>query len=54
MLSLYLGGAMLLALFVTVYIGMKNRYSAIEGLLAIVLAEILFIGIALVAFGLIS
>ena len=54
MLSIYIGSSMLVALFVTVYIGMKNRYSATEGLLAIILAEILFVGFSLIAFGLFS
>ncbi len=54
MLSLLVGSAMLLGLFIGVYFGFRHQYTAAEGTLALLLLEVLFIGIALVAYGIIQ
>jgi hypothetical protein len=54
MLALFIGSAMLLALLIGVYFGFKHQYTAAEGTLALLLLEVLFIGIALVIYGVIQ
>ena len=51
MLALFIGVAMLSALLIGVYYGFKHRYTATEGTLALLLLEVLFVSIALIAYG---
>ncbi len=54
MLILVIGVAMLLALFVGVYFGFRHQYTAAEGTLALLLLEVLFLGIALTLYGILQ
>lgn len=51
MTFLIIGVTLLLGLFLSVYLGLKHRYTATEGLLALVVFEIFFLGIALTVYG---
>ncbi|MFC1517630.1 hypothetical protein ACFL5G_03630 [Candidatus Margulisiibacteriota bacterium] len=51
MLVLILGVAMLLGVLVGVYYGFRHQYTATEGTLALLLLEVLFIGIGLTVYG---
>ena len=54
MLILVIGVAMLMALFVGVYVGFRHQYTAAEGTLALLLLEVLFLGIALTLYGILQ
>lgn len=54
MLALFIGIPMLLGIVVGVYFGFRHQYSAAEGTLALLLLEVLFIGISLTIYGLVT
>lgn len=51
MIFLLIGFALLLAIAVAVFVGMRNSYTASEGLLAIVLLIALFLGTVFFFYG---
>ena len=51
MIFLLLGVSLLVAIFTAVYLGMRNSYTATEGLLALVLLQSLFLGIIFTVYG---
>lgn len=54
MLTLIIGIAMFIGLWVGVYLGFKDRYNANEGTLALLVLETFFVSIALMVYGFIK
>ena len=54
MLALIIGVAMLFGIVVGVYFGFRHQYTATEGTLALLLLEVLFIGIGLTIYGILQ